>query len=67
MPSEHTQGIRLQRDLLNGRLADAEAEVEHVQADLRALRRKCHHEEAKMTSHMGENCRHCYDCGACDV
>lgn len=65
--SEHSQMIREHKRLLGGRLADAEAEVEHVQADLRALQRKCRHEEARYTSHMGETCHHCFDCGACNV
>lgn len=67
MPSEHAQMIRESKRRLEDKLADAEAEVEKVHADMRALERKCRHEEAKLTSHMGESCRHCFDCGACNV
>lgn len=61
------QEVRLARFEALDRLAEARAAVEHAQVDLRSLSNKCPHYDAVRTSHMGESCTHCYDCGACDV
>jgi hypothetical protein len=61
------QAVRTRRRLLDDQLAEAQAEVDKVLADMRALKRQCEHTNARRTSHMGESCHHCYDCGSCDV
>jgi hypothetical protein len=61
------QEVRLARFEALDRLSDARAAVERAQVDLRNLSRKCPHFDAVRTSHMGESCTHCNDCGGCDV
>lgn len=59
--------VKAEMAAANDRLARARAEVRKVQADMDAISAMCPHEGARHTSHMGENCRHCYDCETCDV
>lgn len=57
--------IAAEREQLEDELFEARAQVDAVVARLRALRLRCKHPDAVRTSHMGESCLHCYDCGNC--
>ena len=59
--------VKAEMAVLKDRLARAKAEVEKVHADMRAVEQMCPHEGMSVTTHMGERCRHCYDCENCDV
>jgi hypothetical protein len=50
---------------LRDRLAEANAEVERVHLEMRLLKARCDHPDKFRTSHMGESCVDCPDCGAC--
>jgi hypothetical protein len=61
------EGVRKEREGLLRELRFARAREGRVQADLRALTEVCEHPNAFNTTHMGESCHHCPDCGGCDV
>lgn len=53
------------RKRLDADLAAAQEAVTIVHFQMRNLQRQCQHPNEVVTSHMGEPCRHCYDCGNC--
>lgn len=53
--------------MLESALVVAMNEVEAVRGRLRALQVRCDHCDAVRTTHQGETCHHCPDCGACGV
>jgi hypothetical protein len=58
--------IVAQREAIERELGDALALVETARAKQRILQRyRCKHPNERITSHMGETCHHCYDCGNC--
>lgn len=57
--------IIARREELDDELAAAREAVEIIGVKLQNLQRRCKHPNAVLTSHMGESCRHCYDCGRC--
>ena len=59
--------IRKRRKELEQELRKAEGDVKVAQAKLDALEGQCEHPKAFKTSHMGESCRDCPDCGGCDI
>lgn len=50
---------------LRDRLAEANAEVQRVRLEMQILKTRCSHPDKFRTSHMGESCVDCPDCGAC--
>lgn len=50
---------------LDERRAYLQAELAKLTVDYGTLQRLCKHPNAVKTSHMGESCNHCYDCGNC--
>lgn len=61
------QDIRKRRADLLVELRRVRAQEKRVQFELGVVRDDCPHLNAYDTSHMGENCHHCPDCGGCDV
>ena len=57
--------VRAAKADLDERRACLVAEQEKLNVDYRALQRLCGHPNAFKTSHMGESCTHCPDCGNC--
>lgn len=58
-------GIVEAKAKLRDRLAEANAEVERVRLEMQILKTRCLHPDKFRTSHMGESCVDCPDCGAC--
>jgi hypothetical protein len=54
-----------ERSAIEGELAQAHEALAVASAKLRSLQRRCKHPNERVTSHMGETCHHCYDCGNC--
>jgi hypothetical protein len=59
--------ITERREALEERRRSLRAEEARIQGEYRALTIECSHPDVVRTSHMGEACHHCYDCGGCDV
>lgn len=57
--------IVVERETIQDEMARAHEAVEIASAKLRSLQRRCKHPNEVVTSHMGETCHHCYDCGNC--
>lgn len=60
-----TERVRTERAGLDERLARLQSERAKLRADWALLQRLCPHPDAFVTSHQGESCRDCPDCGAC--
>lgn len=65
--SGHSKAIRERRRVIDGYIAAARTQVTQAHAQLTELQAICQHDDAGYTSHMGESCHHCNDCGKCDV
>jgi hypothetical protein len=65
--SARTTTIRSRGKVLEERRRALRNEETRIQAEYRVLISDCKHPKAVTTSHMGETCHHCYDCGGCDV
>lgn len=59
--------IRQRREEAERALNRARADVKHALTDLELVRIECKHPDAFATSHTGESCRDCPDCGACEI
>lgn len=46
-------------------IAAVTGELEHARLELKTLQARCQHPDKFRTSHMGESCVDCPDCGAC--
>lgn len=46
-------------------IAAVNGELEHARLELKILQTRCPHPDKFKTSHMGESCVDCPDCGAC--
>lgn len=57
--------IRTERKRLEGELRAAQGKVRLVQQEMRNLQLECEHPNAYRTSHQGDTCWHCPDCGNC--
>lgn len=57
--------IIAERERLADAVVDAEMTLIMAQTELHNLQAKCKHPNRTLTSHMGETCNHCYDCGYC--
>ena len=57
--------IRKEHKRLLGELRKAQAAVDRARNELRSLTLTCEHPNAYMTSHQGDRCHHCPDCGNC--
>lgn len=57
--------IHKRREVLLGQLERLNDGKRIVQADLRNLKMRCKHPNEFKTSHMGDPCTHCPDCGNC--
>lgn len=57
--------IRKEQKRLLGELRKAEAQVKTAQNALKALQLQCEHPNEYRTSHQGDTCYHCPDCGNC--
>lgn len=60
-----TDEVCAARLALDERGLQLQAEQEKLRVNLRLLQRLCGHPNAVRTSHMGESCLHCPDCGNC--
>lgn len=59
--------IKHRRKLLDEKLRQAHAAVRVAQGQIQALEMECDHSSTFRTSHTGESCVHCRDCGKCGV
>lgn len=59
--------IRKERKRLESELSKLETQQKIVMVQLEGLESQCEHPKSFKTSHMGESCRDCPDCGACDI
>lgn len=57
--------IIAEREYLTDKVVDAQIALAAAQGELRHLQARCKHPNRVMTTHMGEMCNHCYDCGLC--
>ena len=59
--------IRKERKRLESEIAKLDTQKKVLQVQLEGLESQCEHPRAFKTSHMGESCRDCPDCGGCDI
>lgn len=63
--SEENADIKARREELMRELRKLEGFVKRAQLELELLKEECKHPNQYKTSHMGESCLHCPDCGNC--
>lgn len=54
-----------ERQRLLDEVEELNLQLEENGIKLRMLRRRCPHVDRVHTTHMGDPCYHCYDCGLC--
>lgn len=59
--------IRKERKRLESELKKLDTQKAVLNAQLNGLQIECEHPKAFKTSHMGESCRDCPDCGGCGI
>ena len=59
--------IRKERKRLDSEIAKLDTQKKMVQVQIAGLKSQCEHPKAIRTSHMGESCRDCPDCGGCGI
>lgn len=59
--------IRKERKRLESEISKLETQKKMLDVQLDSLESQCEHPKAYRTSHMGESCRDCPDCGGCGI